>query len=99
MRLLAWESLQTSKDVVLDETGRRRIACLAVANIKKEQAAGRLRQDVAAAHLQLAKISLAMFPLALPQIARHILGGSPRRPRFQKEYARFLETISDAFRP
>ena len=99
VRLLGWESLQTSQDVVLDETERRRIARLAVANIKTEQAAGRLRQDVAAAHLQLAKISLAMFPLALPQLARLILGGSPQRPRFQQEYARFLKTISEAFRP
>ena len=98
VRLLAWESLQTSNDVVLDEAERRRVARRLVADIKKKQAAGRLRKDVAAAHLQLAKISLAMFPLALPQIARIILGSSPHSPRFQREYARFLETISDAFR-
>ena len=99
VRLLAWESLQTSNDVVLDEAERRRVARRLVADIKRKQAAGRLRQDVSAAHLQLAKTSLAMFPLALPQIARIILGGSPHRPRFQREYAQFLETISDAFRP
>lgn len=98
VRLLGWESLQANKDAVLDEPERRRIARLAVARIKKKQAAGQLRKDVSAAHLQLAKTSLAMFPIALPQIARLILGGSPHRPRFQREYARFLETISAAFR-
>ena len=99
VRLLAWESLQTVNDRVLDETERRRIARRSVADIKKKQAAGSLRKDVSAAHLQLAKISLAMFPFALPQIARIILGGSPHNPRFQQEYAQFLEKISKAFRP
>lgn len=99
VRLLAWESLQTTDDKVLDEAERRRVARRLVADIKKKQAAGGLRKDVAAAHLQLAKTSLAMFPFALPQIARIILGGSPHQPRFQQEYARFLEKISVVFRP
>jgi AcrR family transcriptional regulator len=99
VRLLAWESLQTANDSVLDETERRRLARLAVARIKKKQATGRLRQDVAAQHLQLAKLSLAMFPMALPQLARIILGHSPHGVRFQREYARFLETIAISFRP
>ncbi len=99
VRLLAWESLQTTDDKVLDETERRRVARRLVADLKKKQAAGILRKDVVAAHLQLAKTSLAMFPFALPQIARIILGSSPHQPRFQQEYARFLEKISVAFRP
>jgi AcrR family transcriptional regulator len=99
VRLLAWESLQTADNRVLDESARRRLARQAVARIKKKQAAGQLRADVTAAHLQLAKTSLALFPLALPQITRIILGSAPHSLRFQREYARFLETISDAFRP
>lgn len=99
VRLLAWESLQTTNDAVLDEPERRRIARQAAARIKRKQAAGGLRNDVAAVHLQLAKISLAMFPVALPQLARLIVGHSPHDPKFQREYARFLETISAAFRP
>ena len=99
VRLLAWESLQAEDDALLDEPMRREAARQAVARIRQEQAAGQLRSDVAAAHLQLAKISLTMFPLALPQIARIILGRSPHDPKFQREYARFLETISKAFRP
>jgi AcrR family transcriptional regulator len=99
VRLLAWESLQTAGDKVLDEKERRRITRQARARIRQKQAAGQLRNDVAAAHLQLAKVSLSMFPMALPQIARLILGRSPHDPKFQREYAQFLETISTAFRP
>ena len=99
VRLLAWESLQAGSGTVLDERERRRLARQAVARIKKRQAAGRLRKDVAAAHLQLAKTSLAMFPMALPQLARLILGHSPHDPKFQRDYARFLQTVSKAFRP
>ncbi len=99
VRLLAWESLQPGSDAVLDEKERRRLARQAAARIKKKQAAGQLRKDAAAEHLQLAKLSLAMFPMALPHLARIILGRSPHSPRFQREYAQFLETISSAFRP
>jgi AcrR family transcriptional regulator len=99
VRLLAWESLQVTKGPALDETERRRFARRAIARIRQKQAAGSLRSDVAAAHLQLAKISLSMFPLAMPQLVRIIIGRSPHDPKFQREYARFLETISSAFRP
>jgi len=99
VRLLAWESLQTAGNTVLDEKERRRISRQATARIKQKQSAGQLRDDVAATHLQLAKVSLAMFPLALPQLARLVTGHSPRDPKFQREYARFLETISSVFHP
>ncbi len=99
VRLLAWESLQTDNDSVLDERARRRLALQAINRVKQKQAAGRLRKDVSAVHLQLAKVSLTMFPMALPQLARIILGCSPHSARFQREYAQFLESISTAFRP
>lgn len=99
VRLLAWESLQAADDSILDEEERRRISRQVTARIKQKQSAGLLRNDVAAVHLQLAKVSLAMFPLALPHIARIITGRSPQNPQFQREYARFLETISGSFRP
>ena len=99
VRLLAWESLQTTKGVVPDEAERRRTVRQAAAHLRRKQAAGILRKDVAAPYLQLAKVSLSMFPLALPQIARLITGHSPHDEKFQRAYARFLETISAAFRP
>ena len=99
VRLLAWESLQTTDEKVLDETERRRLSRQTIACIKQKQADGRLRADVVAGHLQLAKMSLAMFPMALPQLTRIITGRSPSHPKFQREYAQFLEKISTAFRP
>ena len=99
VRLLAWESLQTVKDKVLDEKDRRQLSRRSIALIKQRQQAGRLRDDVPAEYLQLAKVSLSMFPLALPQLARLITGRSPQDAKFQRGYARFLETISKVFRP
>ena len=99
VRLLAWESLQTTKDAVLDEQERRRISRQVAGRIRQKQVAGKLRNDVPAEFLQLAKVSLAMFPQALPQLARIILGRSPHAAKFHRDYARFLETISVGFRP
>ena len=98
VRLLAWESLQTTGKKVVDESERRKVTRRGLTRIQQAQADGRMRNDVAAKHIQLAKISLAMFPLALPQIARLVLGGSPRAPKFQRDYARFLEIIGETFR-
>ena len=72
---------------------------ISVSHRLSQEAAGRLRKNVSAVHLQLAKVSLTMFPMALPQLARIILGCSPHSARFQREYAQFLESISTAFRP
>ncbi len=99
VRLLAWESLQNTGDSVLDEKERRRLSLRVTARIKQRQTAGFLRKDVAASHLHLAKASLALFPIAMPQITRLIIGRAPQDPRFQREYSEFLETISSGFRP
>jgi len=99
VKLLAWESLQTKNDKVLDEKERRRLTLKVRARIRQKQLAGDLRNDVSAAHLNLAKASLAMFPIAFPQITRLITGQAAHDPKFQMQYAKFLETISLAFRP
>jgi AcrR family transcriptional regulator len=99
VKLLAWESLQTTNDKVVDEMERRRLTRSAVSLVKNRQASGQVRSDLPADYLHLAKVSLTMFPMALPQLARLILGCSPHSTKFQKEYAHFLETISGIFRP
>jgi AcrR family transcriptional regulator len=99
VRLLAWESLQTKGNKVLDEKERQRLTNEARQRIEKKQRDGRLRRDVRADHLQLAKVSLSMFPFAFPQITRLIIGCPPSHPKFQRAYAQFLETISAGFRP
>ena len=97
--MLAWESLQATGDSICDEPERRRLTRLSIGKIQKRQKAGQLRPDVRPEFMQLAKTSLTMFPLAMPQIARLILGKTVMDKKFQRDYAKFLETISEAFRP
>jgi len=97
VRLLAWESLQTLNDRVLDEPARAKLVRQGVAKIKAKQSAGVLRVDVSPFHLLLAKISLAMFPMAMPQVARLILGKPPHDPKFQQEYSVFLQKMATVF--
>jgi AcrR family transcriptional regulator len=99
MRLLAWESLQTSSGKICDEEARREAVLAALADIKRKQKEKTLRSDVPAEFLQLAKASLVTFPLVMPHLARIILGHPVSDRRFQQQYAKFLETISAAFRP
>jgi TetR/AcrR family transcriptional regulator len=99
VRLLAWESLQSSKNRLFNEAERRQQAKNAVELIRRRQKAGQLRGDVRPEFLQLAKMSLAFAPFALPQLTRLISGRSPLDPQFQRNYARFLETIAAGFRP
>jgi AcrR family transcriptional regulator len=99
VRLLAWESLQTETTAVINETERRQAALQLETRIRKSQATGQVRRDVSAACLQLARLSLIMFPLAMPQMTRIAVGRSPHDPEFQREYSEFLKTFSCAFRP
>lgn len=99
VRLLAWESLQSKTNAAINETERRQAALQLEAVIRKGQAAGRVRRDVSAAYLQLARLALTIFPLAMPQMTRVVVGRSPDNRNFQREYADFLKTISAAFRP
>ncbi len=99
VRLLAWESLQSAGNKIVDEAERRKVTRHGLERIQQAQADGRMRRDVSAKHIQLAKISLAMFPMALPQIARLVLGSSPSEPKFHNEYAPFLKLIGEIFRP
>jgi len=98
IRLLAWESLQTVGDRVLDEPPRRRLARNAVSSISQQQKSGRLNPAFAPEHLQLALTSLAMFPPAFPQIAKLITGKTTKNREFQREYQEFLKQFALAFR-
>jgi AcrR family transcriptional regulator len=99
VRLLAWESLQSTGKSICDEPERLRLTKLAINGLKQRQKAGKLRADVRAEYLQLAKASLSMFPLVMPHISRLIIGRDVGDKNFQRDYAKFLETISVAFRP
>jgi TetR/AcrR family transcriptional regulator len=97
VRLVVWESLQNTGDTVLDEKECRLLIHNAINDVRKKQAAGQTRNDLRPQHLVLAKVSLAVFPLALPLLAKLVVGCSPRTPRFQREYTGFLKTLSAVF--
>lgn len=99
IRVLAWEALHAKDKPVVEEAQRRRNWKQAVAGIRQCQAEGKITAEFAPEHLQLAMVSLAMFPVALPQIARLIVGRSPADPRFQRDYAVFLKQFTGGFRP
>jgi AcrR family transcriptional regulator len=99
IRVLAWEALQAVDNHVLEETQRRRAAKRSVAGIRQCQTEGKITAAFAPEHLQLAMVSLAMFPVTLPQIARLIVGRSPADPKFQHDYAGFLREFALVFRP
>jgi AcrR family transcriptional regulator len=98
VRLLAWESLQCSNDKIMDEAERRRHVRAGVKRIRQKQAGGELLNGVEPGLLQLTLAALAMFPLAMPQLTRLIVGCTPQNQRFQKKYAAFLETIAGRLR-
>jgi len=99
VRLLAWESLQPARGKIMDEAQRRKHTLKAIQRIKDRQAAGNLIKGVEPQFLQLCLAALTMFPIAMPQITRLIAGRTPDDPRFQRDYAAFLETIARRFRP
>jgi AcrR family transcriptional regulator len=99
VRILAWEGLQTADKPVLDEAHRRQSAQQSLAQIRQDQAAGKISPDFAPEHLQLAMVSLSMFPAALPQLVRLIVGRSADDPKFQREYAAFLKQFVGKLRP
>lgn len=99
VRLLAWESLQTAKDKIMDEAERRRHALNGIKRTRQKQADGKLIKGVEPQFLQLALAALAMFPIAMPQLTRLLVGQAPQDARFQRNYAKFLETIARRFRP
>ena len=99
VRLTAWESLQSSDSNSGSWPARRRNARFANQLIRREQTAGQLRTDCRAEFIQLAIASLAMFPHTLPQMTQVITGRQPSAAKFQRDYARFLETIVTGFRP
>ena len=99
VRLLAWESLQSAKDKIMDEAERRRHALNGIKRTRQKQADGKLIKGVDPKFLQLALTALSMFPIAMPQLTRLLVGQAPQDARFQRDYARFLETIARRFRP
>jgi TetR/AcrR family transcriptional regulator len=99
IRMLEWEALQSERQKVIDEGERRAITGDWLRRLRQRQARGELSSEFDARHLALAMQSLTMFPLAFPQLTRHIMGRAIDDPKFQRAHAAFLEKFAVAFRP
>lgn len=99
VRMLAWEGLQTPDGPMIEQKLRRQATRRAIAHLRQDHAAGKAAPAFSPEYLQLAMVSLSMFPLALPQLVRLIVGCPPSNPKFQRNYGEFLKQFAGSFRP
>jgi TetR/AcrR family transcriptional regulator len=94
-RLLAWEALGDAPEASGDtqETERSAFFGLIADDFRRRQEAGELPADVDPAHLLLALVAIASAPVALPQLARRIVGEDPDSSAFGEAYAQQVELI------
>ena len=99
VRLLEWEALQEADKKLIDGNNRRALATGSLDRIRHQQALGYLAGEFEPCHLLLAMRSLAVFPMAFPQLTRLITGRPVSNPQFLKKYAEFLKRFAVAFQP
>jgi AcrR family transcriptional regulator len=99
VRVLAWEALQAMDGGLTESAHRRKVYREAAAQTRLGQIAGKINPAFPPEFLQLAMVSLAMFPVALPQIAKLIVGSPPNDRKFLRNYAEFLKQFGAAIRP
>jgi AcrR family transcriptional regulator len=99
IRMLEWEALQGDGQKVIDEKERRAFTTGWLKRLRQRQTRGELSSEFDPRHLALAMQSLTMYPMAFPQLTRHIMGRTIDDPKFQRAHAAFLEKFAVAFRP
>lgn len=98
-RLLAWEALGDAPapgenaDTDRQEAGRSEFFQRIAGDFQRRQESGELPADLSPQHLLLALIAIASAPVALPHIARRVLGVDPDSPEFQEAYAEQVERL------
>jgi TetR/AcrR family transcriptional regulator len=99
VRLLEWEALQQDGQELIDRRQRLSLTRDWLRRLRQRQARGELASEFDPRHLALAMQSLTMYPTAFPQLAQLIMGRAVNDPKFQHEYAAFLQKFAAAFRP
>jgi hypothetical protein len=82
MRLSVWEALNYGAEHIIGEKERRSFWQMAVEEIRREQAAGKINHEMDADFLQLCLFALVAFPIVLPQMTKLITGHAPDDPKF-----------------
>jgi AcrR family transcriptional regulator len=99
IRLLQWEALERPAKTMVNGRERRTAATTCLRRLRRQQLAGQLSAAFDLRHVALAMQSLAVFPVAFPQIVRLTTGQSLDDPKFQTAYRKFLKEFAAAFRP
>ena len=95
VRLMEWEVINSGGRKCIAETERRALFEKAVARLRALQRQGTIPRGVNLTQLFISMLSLALFPLVMPQVIRLIHGMEPTDPRFMRQRANFLRWLGD----
>jgi len=95
VRLMEWEVIDSGGRKCIAETERRALFEKAVARLRALQRQGTIPRGVNLTQLFISMLSLALFPLVMPQVIRLILALEQTDPRFMRQRANFLRWLGD----
>jgi TetR/AcrR family transcriptional regulator len=95
VRLMEWEAIDSGGKGCIAEAERRALFEKAVARLRVLQRQGSIPRGADLTQLFISMLSLALFPLVMPQIIRLIHGMEPGDPRFMRQRAKFLRWLGD----
>jgi AcrR family transcriptional regulator len=95
VRLMEWEAIDSGGRKCIAEAERRALFEKAVARLRVLQREGSIPRGADLTQLFISMLSLALFPLVMPQIIRLIHGMEPTDPRFMRQRANFLRWLGD----
>ena len=95
VRLMEWEAIDSGGRKCIVEAERRALFEKAVARLRVLQRRGSIPRGADLTQLFISMLSLALFPLVMPQIIRLIHGMEPTDPRFIRQRANFLRWLGD----
>jgi TetR/AcrR family transcriptional regulator len=95
VRLMEWEAIDSGGKRCIAEAERRALFEKAVARLGVLQRQGSIPRGANLTQLFISMLSLALFPLVMPQIIRLIHGMEPTDPRFMRQRVSFLRWLGD----
>jgi len=95
VRLMEWEAIDSGGRKCIVEAERRALFEKAVARLGALQRRGSIPRGANLTQLFISMLSLALFPLVMPQVIRLIHGMEPTDPRFMRQRANFLRWLGE----
>jgi AcrR family transcriptional regulator len=95
VRLMEWEAIDSGSRKCIAEAERRALFEKAIARLRVLQRRGSIPRGVDLTQLFISTLSLALFPLVMPQVIRLIHGMEPTDPRFMRQRADFLRWLGE----